>query len=327
MRNGVSTIKLFAIKHLSVFKMEVFMKRLSVFGMGGLRILQSFFNKQSSGHLSSTKSYLKFGLYFESVAAFFAFCYLFIGGFSAVNIATAICAGLTALMFFFELITSLRAMKGAPLALCTMCALGGGIILPTIAGIFFFDEPMTLIQWLGVVVFFASAYFLMPREEKKISIGKVAVIVLISNFLINGIISIVGKFFAMKVDPAGEKAALFACLSYAFAALVFASVLLVMSLGSKKDASDTSAKKTFLPKPLFIYGGAVGLVCASIVYFSTLLSRPGWIPIVELNTIPNAICLVGSLAIEIIFFGGKLTVGKIVGIVLNIASMMIIILF
>lgn len=301
------------------------MKRLAVFGMGGLRILQSFFNKQSSQHLSTTKSYLKFGLYFELVAAFFSLCYLFLEGFSAINIATLICAGLTALTFFFELITSLRAMKGAPLALCTMCALGGGIILPAISGIFFFDEPMSWIQWVGVAVFFASAYFLSPHEEKKQGMGKVTVLILVCNFLINGIISIIGKFFAVKVE--GGNAALFTCLSYGLAAVVFGIVLLAMSAKGKKQTDaeqiSVSADRLGMHKSLYIYGGAVGLVCASIVYFSTLLSRI--IPIVELNTIPNAVCLVGSLAIEVIFFKGKITAGKIIGVILNIVSMVIIV--
>ena len=295
------------------------MKIFSVFGVGILRILQSFFNKQASRHMSTTETYLRFGLYFESVASLFGLCYLFLAGTGGLNVQTVICAAIKGLLFLLELLTSLVALRSAPLALCTMCSLGGGIILPTISGIFFFQESLSLLQWLGVALFFISAYFMIYSQNKKQTVSSSTIAVLACNFLINGLCGILSKYFAIRVE--NGNAALFTCLSYAFAALFFGITLLAI----KKSSGFKMSSKPHLPKKLLLFGGMVGIVCASIVYFTTVLSRT--VTIVELNTVPNAICLVGSLVMGILLFKEKFTVLKFFGVVLSIVSTTVIVLF
>lgn len=178
---------------------------------------------------------------------------------------------------------------------------------------------MHLLQWLGVAVFFVSAYLLMPSEKKRLAVSKSALTVLACNFLINGLCGIVGKYFAVRVE--NGNAALFACLSYACAALCFGIVILVMNGRQKASPVHKSA----FPKQLWLYGGAVGVVCATIVYFSTVLSRT--VSIVELNTIPNAVCLVGNLICGVLLFREKFKMSKLAGIVLSVISTVIIISF
>ena len=290
-----------------------------VLGIGILRIFQSSFNKQSSKYLPSINQYLRFGLYFEASASFFALIYLCINGFYGLNALTIICSALMGTMFLLELTTSLKALQNAPLALCTICALGGGIILPVLSGIFFFDEPMNVWRWLGVALFFVSAYFLAPYEKKRISIKKSTVLILMLNFIINGFCGIISKFFAVKLD--NGNAAMFACLSYAFATLWFFAVLFV---SQRKSRASTEANEHFLPKPVYFFGGAVGAVCASIVFFTTVLSKT--VSIIILNTVPNAICLVGCLLIDTFLFRAKLNTRQMIGAVLNVLATTVIVL-
>ena len=290
-----------------------------VLGIGILRIFQSSFNKQSSKYLPSINQYLRFGLYFEASASFFALIYLCINGFYGLNALTIICSALMGTMFLLELTTSLKALQNAPLALCTICALGGGIILPALSGIFFFDEPMNVWRWLGVALFFVSAYFLAPYEKKRISIKKSTVLILMLNFIINGFCGIISKFFAVKLD--NGNAAMFACLSYAFATVWFFAVLFV---SQRKSRASTEANEHFLPKPVYFFGGAVGAVCASIVFFTTVLSKT--VSIIILNTVPNAICLVGCLLIDAFLFRGKLNARQIIGAILNVLATTVIVL-
>lgn len=295
------------------------MDLLFVFGIGILRIFQSLFNKQSSKYLPSINQYLRFGLYFEAAASVFALIYLCINGFYGLNALTVVCSALMGTMFLLELTTSLKALQNAPLALCNICALGGGIILPALSGIFFFGEPMTVWKWLGVALFFVSAYFLAPYEKKKVSIKKSVVLILLLNFVINGFCGIISKFFAVKLD--NGNAAMFACLSYAFATVWFCAVLFATR---RKSRASTEATEQFLPKPVYFFGGAVGAVCASIVFFKTVLSKT--VSIIVLNTVPNAICLIGCLLIDILLFRVKLTARQIIGVILNILATAVIVL-
>ena len=301
-----------------------FVDLLSVFGIGVLRIFQSFFNKNASKYLPSIKKYLRFGLYFESAAALFSLFYLCISGFYSFNLFTCICSVLMGSAFILELTTSLKALQNAPLALCTLCALGGGIILPSLVGIFLFDEPMSICGWLGVVLFFVSAYFLMPSEKHTFRIKKSTIFILLANFLINGVCGIVNKYFAVKLE--GGNAAMFSFLSYTFAAVLFALVLLTLSVTKKSDGAleATAVKDPFLPKPVYLFGGLVGAVCASIVFFTTILSRS--VSIIILNTVPNAICLIGSLVIDITILKNRITPRQIIGVLLNIIATAVIVI-
>lgn len=298
------------------------MKLLGVFGIGILRVLQSTLNKQCSKYLPSFRKCLRFGLYFEASAAVWALIYFCIIGFQGLNLFTVQCSVLMAVGFVLELITSLKALQGAPLSLCTLCALGGGIVLPAIVGIFFFGEPMSFWAWLGVAVFFLSAYFLMPGEKGTWGVPGKTLTILLCNFGINGLCVVISKFFAVKSQ--NGNAAMFACLTYAFAAVLFGAVL----IGTRKkelSCDFKTSRDVFLPVPVYFLGGMVGAVCASIVLFNTVLSKT--VPIVVLYTIPNAVCLVGSLMVDVLLFRGKLSVMKVAGIVLNILATTVIVLY
>lgn len=292
------------------------MNFLSVLGIGILRIFQSVLNKKSSTYLTSTKTYIQFGFYFETVASIFAILYLFVVGFNGFNLPTVLCSAITGALFLLELLTALKVLKSAPLVLCTMCSLGGGVILPTISGIFLFNEPMHLLQWCAILIFFLSAYLLSPSDNKRWSIDKYTFVLLAFNFLVNGLCGIVGKYFAVKVENGNP--ALFACLSYAFAALLFSIVLIIMK--NNKESSNAP-----FDKKLLVLGGFVGLVCTTIVYFSTVLSRI--VPIVQLNTVPNAVCIVGNFILGVLLFKEKFTITKLIGVVLSIISTVLIVIF
>ncbi|MBR2474218.1 MAG: hypothetical protein IKB51_04230 [Clostridia bacterium] len=298
------------------------MNLLPVFGVGGLRIAQSTVNKKTSKFMKSTAAYYQYGFYFETFAAIFSLIYFLVLDRSGFNIPTLICSAFMAVGFFLELITSLKALQLAPLPLCTLCAFGGGIVIPAIAGIFFFNEPLSIYQWGGMVLFFIAVYFLIfePNQNSKISFK--AISVLFVNFVVNGILNFLSKYFAINVE--NGSAALYSCLSYAFASLIFAFAVIFTHKSADKTVENEKSKRLLLnpfnalEKPLYIYGIIVGAVCATIVFSTTLLSRT--IPIIMLNVIPTTISLIGSLFIGLWFFKEKITVKKVIGIVLSIIS-------
>ncbi len=293
-----------------------------IFGVGALRIAQSTINKNTSKHMKSTETYYQYGLYFESFAAIFSLIYFLIIDRSGFNLATLICSAITGLCFFLELITSLKALLIAPLPLCTLCAFGGGIVLPAICGIFFFSEPLSIYQWIGTVLFFVAVYFLMYESTEKTKIKIDALIVLLANFVINGMLGVLGKYFAINIK--NGNAALYSCLSYACASVIFAIavVFTYKNVIVEEKCKILNPFNTF-KKPLYIYGIVLGAVCATIVFSTTLLSRT--VPIIILNVIPTTISIIGSLFIGLWFFKEKITIPKVVGIILSIVSTLAII--
>ena len=92
---------------------------------------------------------------------------------------------------------------------------------------------MSLFQWVGVVLFFVSAWLVSPKENEKskasYNIAK-ALPILITNFLINGFISLVGKYYAVRVE--NGNAPMYSCFSYATAALMYADLKGIIALES-----------------------------------------------------------------------------------------------
>lgn len=216
------------------------MKLLSVFGIGLLRILQATFNKQTSRCMDSTLRYLRFGCYFEAAAALFSLFYLCIVGFYGFGAATVLCAVLAGTCFVSELFTALTAMRRAPLVLCNLFSLGGSIVLPSVVGIFLFEEPMSPLQWLGVTLFFAAVCFLSPAAKvtaRRFDVKTGGILLL--NFLINGLCNLTGKYFAVRVE--NGNAALYSCLSYGFAALLYGTLNIFMLQKNRGDRSETAA--------------------------------------------------------------------------------------
>ena len=113
-----------------------------VFVMGLFRVIQSVNNKNVSIYTNTTRKTILFGILFEAAAAIFSLIYLFISGFGGFNLATLLCAAAMGLGFVAELLTALMCLQRAPLGLCTLCSLGGGVVLPAVAGVLFFHESL-----------------------------------------------------------------------------------------------------------------------------------------------------------------------------------------
>ena len=287
------------------------MDKLLVGIMGLFRIAQSVTNKKISGFTETLRQKVYFGVLFESAAALFSFIYLFIFGFSGIDRYTLLFSLLTGLGFLVELLSSLAALNRAPLSLCTICALGGGVVLPAIFGIFFFGEPLSVIQWLSIAMFLLSAWLITPKSspDKEFSIIS-ALPFIITNFLVNGALSVIGKYYAVCVTKANP--ALFSCISYAFAAAIFGIFLLALP---RRATNGTAIK---FPKKFYALSAFVGAVCATIVFLSVFLAKT--VPIVILNTVPTSVCILGSAVIGHLFFKEKITKRALCGVILGIAS-------
>ena len=305
---------------LSITEMGSLFMSFLLLVSGLLRITQVNINKQTSKHMLSMESYLHFGLYFDLLSIVVCFLFLCFRGFHGLNALLLVCSLLSAVFLFSELIVSMSAMKTAPLVLCTICSMGGSIILPTVVSIFLFNEPMSLPKWLGVAVFFTAVYFLSPAGKKTTCVftWRTALLLTVS-FFMNGFAGILGKYYAMHAVNGNE--AMFTLFIYIFSASIY-GIAFPLYLRKKASVSGQPGFQ-FLPKGLYLLGILQGVVCCILMCLNTLLAKT--VPAVILSSVPSAISIVGCLLTGFFFYGEKITWKNALGMLCGIASILLIV--
>ncbi len=285
-----------------------------------MRVVQQVCNKKVSVEVNDSKTFFRYGGYYQLCSAIFSLIYLCFVGFYGFDGATLLCAFLTALLFALDLFSNLQAIKGAPLVVCNMFSISG-LFVPCVLGIFLFDEPMGFLQWIGLGLFVFSIYFLTAsNDQEKKSFSVKTVCMLLLNFFANGLVMVVQKYFALKV-PDGN-VALYSALTFALNAFILYACMGVVLIKNcrnekKKEGKDEKRIKP-LPKSLLLYGGLLAIAIFSINLIVTTLAKS--VPSVILFTVSSALsvgisCLVGTVA-----FKEKLKVKNIVGLLLGILA-------
>lgn len=158
-------------------------------------------------------------------------------------------AGLTAVCCILLLVFSSMALTKVTLSLFSVYAMMGGMILPTVAGILFFHEPMTLRK--GICILLIAAGILINTEfskgSRKVSGSCLGV------FLMNGMVGVLAKWHQSSFLPVVSSSGFMLLRSLWIIVLGFV-ILLAMSgkkPGPLLEDSPESAKKLFhLTRPV-----------------------------------------------------------------------------
>jgi drug/metabolite transporter (DMT)-like permease len=103
----------------------------------------------------------------------------------------------------------------------------GALIIPCIVGIFFFNEPMSIWQWLGVLLFAIAMYFMVSetkvkQDKKKGRFSLKTILLLLLTLFAGGGTMVAQKAFAVVV-PNGS------VVTYSF--LMFALNAIILYVG------------------------------------------------------------------------------------------------
>ena len=129
------------------------------FIIGLMRVIQKVCSKKVSNQIEGS-AYLHYGGYYQLIAAALSLIALLYYGFSGFNTTMVLCSIGMAAFITVGLFTEMQALKGASLILVQMFA-AGSIVLSALFGHFFLDgQEMNVYQWLGLVVFLISIYFM-----------------------------------------------------------------------------------------------------------------------------------------------------------------------
>ena len=102
-----------------------------------------------------------------------------------MTVLLATCSGLA---LFFSAFCSIYAMKSGTISLNSMFSTAG-MIIPILAGVFLFDRQVFPMQFVGLVVFFVSAYLLINASKT-----------VYTNFSCKTLLLLVGPWLRMGVS-------------------------------------------------------------------------------------------------------------------------------
>ena len=298
------------------------------FVIGLMRVIQKVCSKKVSNQIEGP-AYLHYGGYYQLIAAVLSLIALLYYGFSGFNTIMVLCSVGMAIFITLGLFTEMQALKGASLILVQMFA-AGSIVLSALFGHFFLDgQKMNIYQWLGLVVFLVSIYFMVSQdkpkteggnEQPKKKISLKTLIMLILMFIAEGGMMIVQTVFGTLVKDGNT--ALFSFVMFAINALILYICYLVQALFVRKPVRKVERKLKFLPKTLLICGAFLALALAIINILATELTA--MVPAALLFSISNAIAIIVTMMVGSIVYKEKIGVKNIIGIVLCAVSLTVV---
>ncbi len=288
-----------------------------------MRVVQRISGKKASALVNDRATFFEYGAYYQAISAALAVIYLCFVGFRGFDIPTLICAGIAALFFAVELYASIEAIKGCSLVVNQMVA-SGGLLVPCVAGIFLFDEPMGIWQWLGLALFFLSVYLLASdsKKENKTFTAKTLLMLLLT-FIAEGAIMLVQKYFAIY-SPNGN-VGLYSALTFGLNAAFLLTCRLVLLL-QKSKAEGEEGKRLFplkkMDNKLFLYGGLLAVALFTINQLVTTMAKT--VPSAVLFTVSSALSILITCIVGATIFKEKITVKKIIGMLVGFVAIVIV---
>ena len=283
-----------------------------------LRVPQNFSSKKTSGLVTNSQSYFLYGTYSYTLAGLIAFIMLLFDGMSGFSLPAVGISALGAVSLAASLVCSIEALKNGVMVLAAMAS-SAGLLLPCIAGIFMFNEPMKPMQFIGIALLIFSGWLLIGySKEQTGSFTPRTLLLLIGSMLSNGSVMLAQKMFS-KYLP-NTNVSIFSFLTFGLIGIGM-FIGLVPSLLSQSGRAKIAA----VPKPVFLYGTISSIILLTINQLATIAGRN--VPSAIMFPINDGGATIITAITAAIFFKEKLTVRSVCGLILGIGSLIVINLF
>ena len=283
-----------------------------------LRVPQNFSSKKTSGLVTNSQSYFLYGTYSYTLAGLIAFVMLLFDGMSGFSLPAVGISALGAVSLAVSLFCSIEALKSGVMVLAAMAG-SAGLLLPCIAGIFMFNEPMKPMQFIGIALLIFSGWLLIGySKEQTGSFTPRTLLLLIGSMLSNGSVMLAQKMFSKYLPDTNVSI---------FSFLTFGLIGIGMFIGLVPSLLSQSgrAKIAAVPKPVFLYGTISSIILLAINQLATLAGRN--VPSAIMFPINDGGATIITAITAAIFFKEKLTVRSVCGLILGIGSLIVINLF
>lgn len=285
-----------------------------------MRVIQKVCSKISSEQITANKTFFAYGALYQCVAAAFALIAVAFTGFHDFNGGLIVCSILSAVLFAVDLFSGIEAVKGCSIAVATMFGLGG-LVISVVVSYFWFGEDIKVHQIIGLAIFFVSAYLLSSKDGKSgEKISAKTFVMLFINFLANGLVMVVQKYFALKVQ--GANTPLFSFLTFILCGLFMAICFLFTVCKKKATEIPQEERKPVLNKKLVICGVLLALALFLINIIITEMGKT--VPSIIIFPVSSAISIIIATLVGYFIFKEKLSVKKIIGLLVGISSIIVI---
>lgn len=290
------------------------------------RVVQHLLNKRTSAEINTFPRFFKYGVYRNLLSGLLGLILILIegNGFS-INLPTLFISLLSGLMLASSTVLSVLSLKNGTVALSSMFATAG-LLVPCFAGIFLFNEPMSIWQWFGVLLFFVAAYFLISSSSKIYNgFSAKTLLILIGVMLAEGFTMLSQQAFSFYV--ADGDVSTFSFLAFTFAGIFTIPFCFIkpnaplVNTGEDGEGEDGKNENS-LSKNLLIYGSILSVAVFIINQLATL-AVPLVEPVVLFTFINGGSTIIGAIVASI-FFKEKFTVKSVVGVTLGVVALIII---
>lgn len=278
------------------------------------QVLLSFCDKASSNAVTNMRKAVKYGYirgFFGALCAFLLV--VFSGSGFKINILSVLCALAFGLCIAVDLINYLFLAKTGMVTLMTLTNQAASLILPTLAGLLLFNNPVKPIQWIFIALLLVAAYMLCDSSKNIYSgFSYKTVGMLIIRFLAGGFGTLSMQAFA-KVGDGNTN--LFLTIAYVVSSVIMLAVYPFIK-------TEKSRCNNRLSKKLIILSFA-----ASILFFAanafTVMAARILEPIIQFS-IATIGAMVLNLLMGAICFKEKITVKSSIAIVMASISVVMI---
>ena len=306
--------------------MKVLIVILLFFVVALMRVAQKICGKISSNEIKTGKEFFAFGALNQGVAAVLAFITVLFVGFGGFNLGLTVCSVFMAVLFAVDLFSGMEALKGCSIAVVTMFGLGG-LVISVVVSYFWFGEEIRIYQLIGLGIFFVSAYLLSGSDgENKKKMSAKTFLMLIANFLANGFVMVVQKYFALKVE--GANSSLFSCFTFSLCCLFMLVCFFVVGRKSGNNGTNDTETDSVVREEKRSNKKVVvcGLILAVAVFLINIIitEMSKTVPSIIIFPVSSAISVIIATVVGYFGFKEKLSVKKTIGLIAGIVSVIII---
>lgn len=301
-----------------------------------MRVIQSLCNKSVSNQLQNTKTFFLYGIYYQGLAALFSGITLTFTGFGGFKPASALCGFVAAVFLMINSYASLTVIKYCKLILSSIFNFGGMIVC-FIFSWFLFGEKMSVLQAVGLALFFLAAYLISSSKKETQDekaqprrMGKRVIILLLIVMLSEGFLEISQKYYSVRI--ADGSIAWFSFFMFLSNAVIMSAALGVNSIKRKGravqqplDSVPPQEKAICLNKVLWICGALLAFAVFIINLLVTELGKR--IGSVVLFPVSASISICITVLVGWLVYKEKLTAKNIIGVVLGLLAIIVLSVF
>ncbi len=230
----------------------------------------------------------------------------------------------------FNLFTWILSSRLVPLTLIESVSMIGSLVIPLILAPFLYDgDSVSPLQWIGCALIFISVFLFMSKEKEAKHKGSLALkVVIISVCALSiTVASIFKKYYTYHISQRGlGTIEYFTFINFVTVLAVFLMLFAVYRKTESKrvsaSVSDGSAAKVEYPyKKVWAYI----LIAAVSLYVAELFtSYAAQLPSAIYYPLSRGLTVVGTFLLDVIVFKDRVTVKKIVGLVVVVVAIVLV---